>query len=125
MKETKINVWEEKIEVLTLRMDVPIEKYDDKLVRLFNNKRENDEILELYNYYDSNEIAIYINLTKYLKEGNNNGSKEDAIKHLKEWFRGDLDISLDSIQETLEEGHLYTVMDYTLNTDNNYIKLEI
>lgn len=123
MKETKINAWEETIEVLTLRMDVPIEKYDDKLVRLFNNKRENDEILEIINYYDSNEITVDINLTKYLEDGHS--SKEEAIKHLKEWFRGDLDIKLDSIDEQLHEGHLYTVMEYQLKTNDNYIKLEL
>lgn len=123
MKETKINAWEETIEVLTLRMNVPIEKYDDKLVRLFNIKRENDEILEIINYYGSNDIRVDINLTKYMEDSH--GSKEDAINHLKEWFRGDLDITLDSINELLQEGHLYTIMEYDMKTDNNFVKLEL
>ena len=106
-KETLLKAYKEKIEVLSLTMEVPVEKYSDVLLKLFNNKRDNKEILKLGNYYGSNDITIHINISQYIES--NHTSKQEAIEHLKEWFIGSLDISLNDVEEYIYEGYIFYV----------------
>ena len=117
VKETLLKAHKEKVEVLSLTMEVPYEKYSDTMLKLFNNKRENEEILKLINYYDSNAITIHINLTKYL-EGNYS-SREECINHIKQWFIGGLDIDVNSLEEYNYIGYIYYVNEY-----ENHFKFE-
>jgi len=133
-QEVMLKSYRKEIEVLSLTMDVPyyepndergkwFPKYEDVLLKLFNNKRENDEILEINNYYGNNEITIRINLTQYLEDSYDT-SKEEAIEHLKEWFIGGCDVSKDKIKQYIRKGYVYVIPEYEMNTDNNYVILE-
>lgn len=124
MKEQEIMLksYRKEIEVLSLTMDVPYhdgEKrtwyptYEEVLLKLFNNKRENKELLKIINYYDSNEITIHINLTDYVEDGYS--TKEEAIEHLKTWFASGLDIKFDDIKEYYYKGYIYTIPEYNNN----------
>lgn len=129
-KETLLKAHKEKIEVLSLTMEVPVERYSETLLKLFNNKRENKEILKLINYYDSNAITIHINLTSYLEDSFS--SRDESIEHLKEWFIGSLPIDINSLKEYYYIGYIYYVNEYENNFEfqdgdkyiNNYLILE-
>lgn len=131
-KEIKLKAYRSEIEVLHLTLDVPSNKgkedflysYEDVLLKVFNNKRENKDILEINNYFGSNEITIVINLTHYMED--NHSSKEEAIEHLKDWFSAGLDVSNDQIEEYLDHGYLYSVPTYLNDVDgiSNYIDWE-
>lgn len=114
VKETLLKAYKEKVEVLSLTMEVPYERYADTLLRLFNNKRENKEILKLINYYDSNVITMHINLNEYINSSYS--SREECIKHLKEWFISGLDIDINKVEENYYVGYIYYVNEY----DNNF-----
>lgn len=114
VKETLLKAYKEKVEVLSLTMEVPYERYADTLLRLFNNKRENKEILKLINYYDSNVITMHINLNEYINSSYS--SREECIKHLKEWFISGLDIDINKVKEHYYAGYIYYVNEY----DNNF-----
>lgn len=114
VKETLLKAYKEKVEVLSLTMEVPYERYADTLLRLFNNKRENKEILKLINYYDSNVITMHINLNEYINSSYS--SREECIKHLKEWFISGLDIDINKVKEHYYVGYIYYVNEY----DNNF-----
>lgn len=109
--------YKEEIKVLSLTMNVPkyegerkswFPTYAETLLRLFNNKRENKEILEIVNYYNSNKITMRVNLTAY-------GDTEQDIEHLKEWFKGSHDISNDEIECTTYKGYIYSVDTFDSN----------
>lgn len=144
MKEqlTTLKSYRKEIEVLSLTLDVPVyeynderrnwfPKYEDVLLKVFNNKRENKEILKIINYYDSNEITIHINLTDYESEDSN---REETIEHLKDWFKSGCDVSNDKIDTYIYKGYVYTISEYendikTFDKDNdaliqNYIEWE-
>lgn len=116
--------YREEIEVLTLTMDVPSYDYDDKrrnmffkyedvLLKLFNNKRDNKEILKIRNYYNSNKITIEVNLTQYLEDSYD--TKEQVIEHLKDWMSSGLDVANKDIEANTYKGYIYSVDLY----DNN------
>lgn len=122
MKEQEVRLisYRKEIEVLTLTMDIPYyedsEKraicgtYEATLLKLFNNKRDNKEILEIRNYYGSNKITLVIDFTSYM-----NGSEEDrnnSIVHLKEWFAGSHDININEIEAKLDVGYIYEVSEF-------------
>ena len=126
MKEQEIMLksYRKEIEVLVLEMEIPqydldderakfFPRYEDVLLKLFNNKRDNNEILKIQNYYGSNAICIHINLTEYIK--GNGKTKEENIEFLKNWFRGGLDISLDKIDVRFYKGYIYTIPEYENN----------
>lgn len=118
--------YRKEIDILELTIDIPyFDKledrliygtYEDTLLRLFNNKRENKEdILEIRNYYGNNKITIVVNLDNYRY---NHNTEEEDIKHLKQWLIGNFDISIDDIKEYRHKGHLYTIETYENNIDS-------
>lgn len=122
MKEqlTTLKSYRKEIEVLSLTLDVPayeynderrnwFPKYEDVLLKVFNNKRENKEILKIMNYYDSNAITIHINLTDYESEDSN---REEVIEHLKDWFKSGCDVSNDKIDARIYKGYVYEISEY-------------
>ena len=132
-QETRIKAYKQEVEVLTLQMDVPVyegeraswfPRYEDVLLKLFNNKRENKEILEIRNYYGSNRICMVVNLTEYLIGSESN--REESIKHLLEWFKCGLDISDDDIEQNIHKGYIYTINEWENKMEgDNYLELEI
>ena len=104
-QETMLKSYRREIEVISLTIDIPqyegekrnwFPKYEDVLLRLFNNKRENKELLKIINYYGSSKITIHVNLTDYL-EGSES-SREETIEHLKNWLIGGLDVSKSNLK---------------------------
>lgn len=122
-QEIRLKAYRKEIEVLTLQMDVPYYEdeskrmicgtYENTLLRLFNNKRENKEILEIRNYYDSDVITIKINFTEYMDKDENN--RKEEIEHLKSWFAGNHDIKNEDIKAYVNKGYIYEVDTYENN----------
>lgn len=138
-QEINIKAYKQEVEVLSLQMDVPVydgkwanyfPRYEDVLLKLFNSKRENKEILAIRNYYGSNKICVEINLTEYA----DGTSREESIKHLIEWFIGELDLSQDMVEQHIYKGYIYNVPEWENNietydktkkeTIKNYIEWE-
>lgn len=125
--------YKQEVEILTLQMDVPVyegeraswfPKYEDVLLKLFNNKRENKEILEIRNYYGSNAISMTVNLTEYM-EGSSD-TKEECIEHLVEWFKCGLDIKDEDVKQYLRTGTIYTIPEWENKMEgDNYLELEM
>lgn len=123
MKEQEILLksYRKEIEVLVLTMEVPtydynderrqwFPKYEDVLLKFFNNMRDDRSILRIENYYDSNEITLIVNLTRYLEESYSN--REECIKHLKEWFKSGCDIADEDVKVEIGKAYLYEVPEY-------------
>lgn len=131
-EEVRLKAYKSKVKVLYLTIDVPnnddkkdfLYSYEQVLLKLFNNKRENKEILDLHNYYGGNEITIAINLTAYMED--NHDSEKDAIEHLKTWLTSGLDVSNEQVEEYLDEGYIYKVTTYENKIEgiSNYIDWE-
>lgn len=143
MKEQEIMLksFRKEIEVLVLEMDVPsyefndkrrnyFPRYEDVLLTLFNNKRENNDILRIDNYYGSNTITITINLTAYLEESYQ--SRKECIKHLIEWFKCGCDVADEDVKTEIGKAYMYEVPEYMNNIKSfegeqyirNYIEWE-
>ena len=77
------------VDTVRFTLNVPNnEEYYEVLTALINNKRENKEILEVYNYYDNNKISLVVNLTDYAENNYHDSieeAKEEAIAHIKRW----------------------------------------
>ena len=96
--------------------------YADVLLMLFNNKRDNKEILNIRNYYGSNKIAMDVNLTAYC----GGKDKDESIKHLVEWFKCGLDIADEDVEQYIHKGTIYTIAEFENNMEgDNYLELEI
>ena len=73
MKEIKATVYETEGYAVTVDIEGNIKDYAENFLHIFNNVRENKELLKIKNYYDSNEVTVYCelnvkdNLIKYLK----------------------------------------------------------
>jgi len=130
MKEQEIMLksYRREIKVLILSMDVPYYEdakrrnyflsYEDVLTKLFNNKREEKDILEIQNYYNSNRITIYVNLTDYMKNALYEETDEEvqnAIEHIKTWLTSGLDVSNDMVEHEIRKGYIYEIPDYMNN----------
>lgn len=120
-KELYLKAYRSEIEVVSLTIDVPeyegekrtwYYRYEDVLLKLFNNKREDKDILEIINYYGSNKITIEVNLTHYLEDGYRNDNREEAIEHLKTWLTSNLDISNEQVETNFYKGYIYEVGEY-------------
>ena len=119
MKEqiVMLKSYRKEIEVLSLEVEVPTYDYDDErrnyfyryedlLLKLFNNKRDDRDILKIENYSGSNYIKVYINLTSYTEH---NSSREECIEHLKRWFTSNMDIADEDIEVEITKGYIYEV----------------
>ena len=117
MKEQTIMLksYRKEIEVLSMEVEVPMYRdenekhlytYPDLLLKLFNNKRDDKDILKIENYSGNNYIRIYINLTSYIEHNN---KREESIEHLKRWFTSGLDVADDDIEVEISKGYVYEV----------------
>lgn len=121
MKEETIMLksYRKEIEVLSMEVEVPtydderrnkyFYSYEDLLLKLFNNKRDDKDILKIENYYGNNYIRVLINLTSYIEHNN---SREESIEHLKRWFTSGLDVADDDIEVEFIKGYIYTISEY-------------
>ena len=123
--ETRLKAYKEEIEVITLSIVVPeyegerrnyFYKYEDVLLKLFNNKREDKDILEIENYYGSNKITIRVNLTRYLEDSYK--ERDEAIEHLKTWLTSGLDLSNEQVETSFNKGYIYEVDSYDNKIDD-------
>lgn len=123
MKEQSIFLksYRKEIEVLVLTMEVPTyepddekhryyPRYEEVLLKIFNNKRENNDILDIQNWYGSNEISIVINLTHYLEDSYND--RQECIKHLIQWFKSGCDISDEDVSLEYGKAYIYEIPTY-------------
>lgn len=119
-KTIMLKSYRKEIEVLSMEIDVPVREekdkyfysYEDLLLKLFNNKRDNKEILKIENYYGNNVIRVLINLTSYM---DNYSSKESCIKFLKDWFRSNIDIAEEEVKTEIIKGFIYTIPEWENN----------
>lgn len=130
-QEVKLKSYRREAEILTLTMDVPYYDdpdkrsicgtYESTLLKLFNNKRENKEILEIRNYYGNNKITLVIDFTAYMSDSNED--KDASIEHLKNWFAGNHDIKNEDIDASLDTGYIYEVdeLDNDMEGIHNYV----
>ncbi len=119
MKEQMIMLksYRKEIEVLAMEVEVPtrdaqdkhLYSYEDLLLKLFNNKRDDKDILKIENYYGNNYIRVLINLTSYMEHNN---SREESIEHLKRWFTSGLDVADEDIEVEFIKGYVYTISEY-------------
>ena len=124
MKEQTIMLksYRKEIEVLSMEMDVPVREekdkyfysYEDLLLKLFNNKRDERDILKIENYAGSNAIRVLINLTSYM---DHYSSKESCIKYLKDWFRSNIDIAEEDVKTEIIKGFIYTIPQWENNIE--------
>lgn len=73
MRQVKTNVYELEGYAVTVEVEGDVKEYAENFLHIFNNVRENKELLKVKNYYSSNDITVYCeleakdNLIKYLK----------------------------------------------------------
>lgn len=119
-QELRLKAYRKEVEVLTLEMDVPYyedaEKrmmcgtYEDTFLKVHNNMREDDTILEVNNFYGSNVIELKIDFTRYMNESvSSSTTREEAVEHLKNWFAGMHDIKRDDIKVRFNKGYIYEI----------------
>ena len=73
MKQVRINVYEFEAYAVKVAISGELEEYAVNFLHIFNNVRENKELLKVKNYYDSNDVTVYCKLE----------FKEETIKYLK------------------------------------------
>ena len=73
MKQVKANVYEFEACAIIVNIEGGIEEYAVNFLHIFNNVRENKELLKVKNYYDGNDVTVYC-VPKF---------KDAAIKYLK------------------------------------------
>lgn len=73
MKQVKANVYETEGYAITVDVEGDVKEYAKSFLHIYNNVRENRELLRVKNYYGSNEVTVYCELD----------SKEALIKYLK------------------------------------------
>ena len=84
--------------------------YEDTFLKVHNNMREDDTILEINNYYGSNVIEIKIDFTNYMKSSPS--TRDEAVDHLKNWFAGMHDINREDIKARFNKGYIYEVDEF-------------
>lgn len=103
MKQVKANV--SKFEAYAVRVNVEggIEEYAVNFLHIFNNVRENKELLKVKNYYDGNDVVVYCKpefkdaTIKYLKMFGKIQSCEKVIAYQMEEPDYDFDEYADAI----------------------------
>lgn len=106
MKQVKANV--SKFEAYAVRVNVEggIEEYAVNFLHIFNNVRENKELLKVKNYYDGNDVVVYCTpefkdaTIKYLKMFGKIQSCEKVIAYQMEEPDYDFDEYADAILVT-------------------------
>lgn len=73
MREIKVNAYEMEGYAVTVEVEGNFEEYATNFLHIFNNVRENKELLKVKNYYGNNDVTVYCELDfkdaliKYLK----------------------------------------------------------
>ena len=73
MRELKMNGFETEGYAVTVNIEGNIKEYAENFLHIFNNVRENTELIKVKNFYNSNDVTVYCkleakdNLIKYLK----------------------------------------------------------
>jgi hypothetical protein len=73
MREIKVNAYEMEGYAVTVEVEGNFEEYATNFLHIFNNVRENKELLKVKNYYSNNDVTVYCEpdfkdaLIKYLK----------------------------------------------------------
>lgn len=73
MREFRTSVVETEGYAVTVEVEGNLKEYAENFLHIFNNVRENKELLKIKNYYGSNDVTVYCelevkdNLIKYLK----------------------------------------------------------
>lgn len=102
--------YREEVDLVDFKINPTDDEYCEVLTCLFNNKREEKEIIDLYNCYGNNYITIVVNITEYMKDFED---KQDAISHIKSWlnnFMKDNDINNIDVYE--HKGAIYHIDEY-------------
>ena len=73
MREIKMNVVETVGYAITVEIEGNLKEYAENFLHIFNNVRESKELLNVKNYYGSNDVTVYCELD----------SKNALIKYLK------------------------------------------
>jgi hypothetical protein len=73
MREIKADVCEFDGYAVTVDIEGNVDEYAKSFLHIFNNVRESKELINIRNYYDSNEVTVYCE----------SDSKDDLIKYLK------------------------------------------
>ena len=73
MKQVKTKVYELEGYAVTVSIEGTVKEYAENFLHIFNNVRENSELIKVKNYYGSNDVTVYCEpkakdaLIKYLK----------------------------------------------------------
>lgn len=59
MKQIKANVYEMEGCAVTVSIEGNVKEYAESFLHIFNNVRESKELLNVKNYYDSNDVTVY------------------------------------------------------------------
>lgn len=73
MRQIKTNVHEFEAYAIRVNVEGGIEEYAVNFLHIFNNVRENKELLKVRNYYDTNDVTVYC-MPNF---------KDETIKYLK------------------------------------------
>lgn len=73
MENTKVNAFKTEAYAVRVNVEGGIEEYAVNFLHIFNNVRENKELLKVKNYYDGNDVTVYCKPE----------FKDDTIKYLK------------------------------------------
>ena len=73
MREVQATMYESEGYAVTVDIEGGIKEYAESFLHIFNNVRASAELIQVKNYYDSNEVTVYCELD----------SKDALIKYLK------------------------------------------
>lgn len=103
MRELKVNVFEAEGYAVTVEIEGNVEEYAMSFLHIFNNVRENSELVKVKNYYDDNDVTVYCeldakdSLVKYLKTFGKIKSCEKVLMYQMEEPDYDIDKYYDTI----------------------------
>ena len=103
MKQIKTNINEQEGYAVTVNVEGNIKEYAESFLHIFNNVRENSELIKVKNYYGSNEVTVYCeldakdSLIKYLKAFGEIKSCEKVLMYQMEEPEYDIDKYYDAI----------------------------
>lgn len=73
MKEVKVNAYVTEGYAVTVEIEGNLGEYAENFLHIFNNVRENKELIKVKNYYGSNDVTVYCEAD----------AREETIKYLK------------------------------------------
>ena len=73
MREFKVIINEFEGYAVTVEVEGNVKEYAESFLHIFNNVRQASELINIKNYYDSNDVTVYCELD----------AKDDLVKYLK------------------------------------------